>query len=408
MELSKFINVLQSFQLLQGALAILIFIISHFIGKILWKKNVKNKLKEKNSALRRFITPLINYAVFLTLYLPSSLIIKHFSEQPSAVNSTIQLSVFFLLSHYVYLISKSKRLYIASFVILCTFWYFNIINLLKPSLIFLDQYSITIANFKISPSLFIKSLGIILGFIWLTNLASDQLKNTIKNIKTLRGGTKEILLKAVDFSLYVIAGLIVLNILGIDLSTLAVFGGALGVGIGFGLQKITSNFISGLILLVERSIEIDDLIEIQGNEFGYIRKLGSRYTLLETYDGKEILIPNEDFITNKVINWTFSNKKGRIEINVGVSYDTDIKLVKTLMLQAANEHPRCLKDPSASCMLVQFADFSVNFKLHFFVEDVTEGRIETQSDVMFAIWDKFKAHNIEIPYPQRDVHIKSN
>jgi small-conductance mechanosensitive channel len=197
-----------------------------------------------------------------------------------------------------------------------------------------------------------------------------------------------------------------MNFLGIDLTALAVFSGDLGIGIGFGLQKVTSNFISGIIILFEKTVQNDDLIELNDGTLGFLRNTGSRASLIETYDGKEVMVPNEDLITNRVINYTHSNKKARIKINIGVSYDCDLEKAQKLILEAAKEHPRTTKDPEALCFLEEFADSSVNFILLFWVNDVIEGRYGPRSDVLFSIWNKFKENNIEIPYPQRDIHIK--
>jgi len=215
-----------------------------------------------------------------------------------------------------------------------------------------------------------------------------------------------LVLKLAQIVIYLVAFLVGLDFVGIDLTTLTVFSGAVGIGLGFGLQKIASNFISGLILLMEKSIEEGDLIELSDGTFGYIRRASARYTLVETFDSKEILVPNEDLITSRVVNWTFSNSSARIEIELGVSYDSDIDLAHDLIIAAARENPRCAIAPEPACFLRSFGDSSVNFTLHFWVEDVTLGRWPTQSEVMFSIWRKFKDNGIEIPFPQRDLHIK--
>jgi small-conductance mechanosensitive channel len=152
---------------------------------------------------------------------------------------------------------------------------------------------------------------------------------------------------------------------------------------------------------------VDDLIEIDGGIYGFVKQINARYTLIEMFDGKEIMVPNEDFITQRVTNWTYSNAKGRIEISVGVSYGCDIKLAQSLILDAALDHPECIKDPEPLVHLREFGDSSVNFLLFFFIDDVTKGRYIIQSEVMMNIWDRFKLHNIEIPFPQQDIHIKT-
>ena len=172
-------------------------------------------------------------------------------------------------------------------------------------------------------------------------------------------------------------------------------------------KKIASNFISGLILLVERAIEVGDLIELDGGTTGFVRKNSARHTLIETLEGREIMVPNEDFITNRVINWTYTNTKARIDIPVGVSYNSDLEVVQKLILEAALEHPLCSQDPQPNCFLRNFNSSSVDFLLLMWVDDVTQGRWAPQSEVMFSIWHKFKEHGIEIPYPQQDIHLVS-
>lgn len=243
---------------------------------------------------------------------------------------------------------------------------------------------------------------------WTTAIIADTVERKIAKLNNVRAANRALVLKLAQIVIYVIAFLVALDFVGIDLTTLTVFSGAVGIGLGFGLQKIASNFISGLILLMEKSIEEGDLIELADGTFGFIRRASARYTLVETFDSKEILVPNEDLITSRVINWTFSNASARVEIEVGVSYQSDIDLAKELILQAAREHPRCAAAPEPACFLRSFGDSAVNFTLHFWVDDVTLGRWHPHSEVMFSLWRKFKEHGIEIPFPQRDLHIRSD
>jgi len=270
-----------------------------------------------------------------------------------------------------------------------------------------NAFGIQLGAIRLTPVSFVKLVLVLIGLSWGASRMVEWSKHYIKLNAPLKSNTKALLSKSVEVLIYFFAFMIALSLLGIDLTAFTVVGGALGVGIGFGLQKITSNFMSGIILLLEKSIETDDLIEMDGGIYGFIRQINARYTLIETFDGKEVMVPNEDFMTNRVTNWTFSSPKGRIEIPVGVSYNADIKKAQALILEAAVEHPRTIKDPKPECYLTEFGDSSVNFLLYFFVADVTEGRYQPQSEVMLSIWDKFKAHNIEIPFPQRDVHIKT-
>tara|TARA_B110000238_G_scaffold70581_1_gene77467 strand:- start:2855 stop:3670 length:816 start_codon:yes stop_codon:yes gene_type:complete len=266
--------------------------------------------------------------------------------------------------------------------------------------------SISIGESKFSAYLIIQGVLIIATLLWVTGLLSDIAAKFVKKIPGINSNNRNLITKALQILIYFIAFQIGMNFLGIDLTALAVFSGALGIGIGFGLQKITSNFISGIIILFEKTVQNDDLIELNDGTLGFLRNTGSRASLIETFDGKEVMVPNEDLITNRVINYTHSNKKARIKISIGVSYDCDIKKAQTLILEAAKEHPRTTKTPEALCFLEEFADSSVNFILLFWVNDVIEGRYGPRSDVLFSIWNKFKDNGIEIPYPQRDIHIR--
>ena len=253
----------------------------------------------------------------------------------------------------------------------------------------------------------IKALITIVLFFLITGILTEFGEKRIKSIQGIHSSNKALINKAFHILIYFFGFIIALNILGIDLTAFAIFSGAIGIGIGFGLQKITSNFISGLILLFEKSIENGDMVELSDGTYGLIRKTSARYTLLETFEGREMMIPNEDFIINRVTNWTFNNRKGRLELNIGVAYESDIERAMELILEAAREHPRCMKDPGPSCYLKEFGDSSVNFMLFFWVEDVSSGRYRAKSDVMMSVWKKFKEHNITIPFPQRDIYIKN-
>lgn len=290
----------------------------------------------------------------------------------------------------------------AGILVLGGFGHFDIIKQYTDT----ASLSFKVGAYQISLYNILKAGLIVVLVFWTAAIISDVAETRIRKIKKMRAATRDLALKIIHILIYFISFLIALDILGIDLTTLTVFSGALGIGLGFGLQKIASNFISGLILLLEKSVEQDDLVELTDGTFGFVRRAGARYTLIETFDGKEMMIPNEEFITTRVINWTFSNTRGRVEIIIGVSYNADIEKARDLILEAAKEHPRCIETPEPKCYLRGFGDSSVNFVLHFWVADVTAGRWEPQSDVLFAIWQKLRAHNISIPFPQRDIHIK--
>lgn len=270
-----------------------------------------------------------------------------------------------------------------------------------------DDLTFRFLDASVSPFKIIKAAVVLIVFLWFASFMAGQLERRLGALKKLRPSNRELLSKAGALLIYFFFGVIALDMIGIDLAALTVVGGAIGIGIGVGLQKISSNFISGIILLAEKSVEVGDLIELDDGTQGFVRQAGARYTLLETFDGKEVMVPNEDFITNRVVNWTLTTNQGRVKICVGVAYGSDLELVRRLLLEAATDHPRAALDPGPICFLEQFGDSSIDFSLYFWVDDVTVGRREPRSDVLFSIWHKFEDHGISIPYPQRDVHIRS-
>lgn len=294
-------------------------------------------------------------------------------------------------------------LLLAGFVLL------GFLGYLQPVQDFLesDALSFNLGETKLSVFLLIKAAFTVVVLFWLTGIVSEFGEKRITGIQVLDAGNKALVIKIFQILVYFTAFIVGLDVLGIDLTALAIFSGAVGIGIGFGLQKITSNFISGLILLFEGALEHGDLVELSDGTYGFIRHTGARYTLIETFEGKETMVPNEDFIVSRVTNWTYSNKRARVAINIGVSYESDIEKARELILESARMHSRCLDDPEPLCFLREFADSSVNFLLLFWVDNVAEGRYGPQSDVMRTIWKKFKEQGIAIPYPQRDLYIKN-
>lgn len=271
-----------------------------------------------------------------------------------------------------------------------------------------DKFSLKFSTVTVSTYDLFKGIMATFLMFWLAHVFTSTISSLIRRLHSFRASDRELLSKATTFLIYGLALLVAFEFVGLDLTALAVLGGAVGLGIGVGLQKITSNFISGIILLFEKSVEINDLVELDDNIFGLIKNLGGRYTLIETFEGKEIMIPNEDFITSRVTNWTYSNERGRIIVPIGVSYNSDLEKVQSLIIEAAMESDHCSKTPAPECYLREYGDSSVNFLLFFWVDDIVKGRYLPQSDVMLSIWRKFKEHNIEIPFPQRDVHLKTD
>lgn len=237
--------------------------------------------------------------------------------------------------------------------------------------------------------------------LWLARVIEQSLRRFVHVSESSRVA----LTKFSKFLLFGIATLVALNAAGIDLTALTVFGGAVGVGIGFGLQRITSNFISGFILLFDRSIKPGDVITI-GDKFGWVQELRARYIVVRDRDGVETLIPNENLVTSEVINWSYTDKAVRMRLPVQISYGDDPEKAMQVMLQCASASTRVLRDPEPLCRLMEFADSGISLELRIWIADPENGLGGVRSDVNLAIWRGFKQAGITIPFPQRDVHIK--
>lgn len=282
----------------------------------------------------------------------------------------------------------------------------HILGLLGPLLELLDSLAVQFSGVRISILLLIKSVIVLAVLLHLALSVSKMLEARICQLETLTPSMQVLLTKSVKIVLLLTAAMAGVSSLGINLSTFAFFGGAVGVGLGFGLQKVVSNLISGVILLLDKSIKPGDVIELSGT-YGRIQSLGARYASVVTRDGFEYLIPNEDLITQQVVNWSYSSNLIRLKIDVGVAYDTDVHQAMDLVRQAARSLPRVLETPAPVCQLKNFGDNSIDLELRIWISDPQNGVANVCSAARVAIWDTFKTNGIEIPFPQRDVHIKS-
>ena len=271
----------------------------------------------------------------------------------------------------------------------------------------LDSAGFSVGSFRLSILGAIKAAFLIGFMLWLSLSIGNFVDNRIQKIEELTPSLRVLLGKIIRISLVAIAGLIAISGLGIDLTALTVLSGAVGVGIGFGLQKVVSNFISGIIILMDQSIKPGDTISL-GDTFGWIRELRARFVSVITRDGREFLIPNEDFITREVINWSFSDKYVRLDVDFGVSYDSDPHEVIRIAIEAAAKVDRVDANYNAPvCWMTAFGDSSLNFKLRFWISDPQSGLTNIRGKVLIALWDAFKEHGISIPYPHREVIFKT-
>lgn len=271
----------------------------------------------------------------------------------------------------------------------------------------LNETVVPLGNLSFSLLFLIRFLIVGGAIFWLGRWSNDQSSSFIKSQQEMRPAMRELASKAAEITIFGVAFLLLMNIMGISLTSLAVLGGAIGVGLGFGLQKIASNFISGVILLLEGQATVGDYVELDGGEAGTIVKMTARAAILETFDGRWIVVPNEDFITTRVVNFSDSGSANRYEAPFSVSYDTDINTVPAIVEAAVAGHPEVLDKPfPPDCELRAFGDSGVEFAVEFWVNGLDDGTKKYTSDVLFLIWNALKDNNIEIPYPQRVVELK--
>ena len=282
----------------------------------------------------------------------------------------------------------------------------NIIGLLDATIQVMNATALTIGTIHISALGIVKSILTLIVLLWLAIFCSDLFERQISTSRNISPSIQVLFSKLVKILAITVALLFALSSLGIDLTAFAVFSGAIGVGIGFGLQKIFSNLVSGVILLLDKSIKPGDVIAID-NYYGKVDSLGARYVAIITRDGSEYLIPNENLVTGQVENWSHTNNLVRLKLPVGVHYKSDVHKAIALCLEAADEVDRVLKDPKSVCLLKGFGDSSVDLELRFWINDPMNGRANVMSQILLKIWDKFHQHDIEIPYPQRDLHVRS-
>jgi len=268
----------------------------------------------------------------------------------------------------------------------------------------LDSFAVVVGGLRLSPLLLIKAGAVLILALWLSNIASNFIDGQITRSTDLTPSIQVLLVKIIRIGLMVVAVAIALSAVGINLSALAVLSGAVGVGIGFGLQKIVANFISGIILLVDKSVKPGDLVTI-GDSQGRISAMKTRYISVAAGDGREFLIPNEDLVTQKVTNWTYTDKNTLVKIAFAANYDADPRLVCKLAIDTATAHARALKGKPPNCILTEFAELGMKFSLTFWIAD-PDGMDNVKSDVMLSLWDAFKQEGIKVPYPVRELRIR--
>tara|TARA_R110000787_G_scaffold65341_1_gene147067 strand:+ start:21348 stop:22688 length:1341 start_codon:yes stop_codon:yes gene_type:complete len=292
-----------------------------------------------------------------------------------------------------------RRLVTWGLWIYATLYFLNVVDDVSR---FLDAVALSIGDFRLSLLTVITALVVIGIFFSVARIVSQASAATIRKNEDISPSMQVLAVKGVQLTLYGVAFFMGVKAVGVDLTGLAVLSGAIGVGLGFGLQKVVSNLVSGIIILIDKSIKPGDVISL-GDTFGWIQTLGARYASVVTRDGKEYLIPNEDLITGQVVNWSHSNDFVRLDIYFGTAYNDDPHIVRKLAIDAAKGVERVLSFKAPVCHIVGFGDSSVDYILRFWIKDPTEGLTNIRGNVYLALWDAFKSNGISIPFPQREV-----
>ena len=399
--------------LLQLGIVALVLLISRLAA---WKIKPRleqqiRKIESPNHKLLRILVVLLrrlDWVFFVLLSGVALLLMRAFGWQGSeyVVSTALLLALAWLVIGLLSQMIRSRLLGKAVSVLVWVYVALVLIGALDEAALLLDAVGFSIGTFRLSLLLIIKVVVLLGALLWGAITLGNFFDNRLQRTEELTPSLRVLLGKVLKIILIVTATLVGLSGLGLDLTLFTVFSGAIGVGLGFGLQKVVSNFISGIIILMDRSIKPGDTISL-GETFGWIRELRARFVSVVTRDGREYLIPNEDFITHEVINWSFTDALVRLDVEFGVAYDSDPHEVSALAIEAAAGCARVFPGKKPVCWLTGFGDSSINFILRFWINDPREGLTNIRGVVLLALWDTFKEHGVHIPYPHREVIMKT-
>ena len=283
----------------------------------------------------------------------------------------------------------------------------NLVGLLGLMVHTLESMALSVGDIRLSILGLIKAGIVLMLLLWVAGVVSRLIEHRLDASQTLSPSARVLVSKLIRVLLIVIAIIAALESIGIDLTALTVFGGAIGLGIGFGLQKVISNLMSGVILLMDKSVKPGDVIAIDGT-FGWINRLSARYVSVITRDGIEHLIPNEDLISQRVENWSYSDSLIRLKLPIGVAYESDLPLAMTLAVDATKNVERALDSPAPLCLLMNFGDDAVELELRVWISDPQKGVANVKSEILLNAWNLYHDNGVEFPFSQRDLHIKSS
>lgn len=350
------------------------------------------------------ILPLSLPAIWTVGLWLASVVAGRFGWPSDLVVIAIKLAVAWLIIRFASAMLNSAVVGRFVAVIIWTVAALSILGVLQPLLAELDDVRFTLGGQRVSVLTVLKALLTMGVLMWLSIVIGRFVARRIDGVTDLTPTARVLFGKVSTIILISIAFVLALGVVGIDLTALAVFTGAVGVGIGFGLQKSVANLFAGIILLLDKSIKPGDIIEV-GGTYGWVSALGARYVEVETRDGTQFLIPNEDIITQRVFNWTHQHDQVRLKLRVRVAYGADLRLAIKLMREAADRPPRVLKVPAPNPLVIGFGENGVDLELRFWIDDAQNGIHNISSDLLLEIWDLFREHGIEVPLPQREVRV---
>ncbi|MHA1598791.1 MAG: mechanosensitive ion channel family protein [Alphaproteobacteria bacterium] len=353
----------------------------------------------------RFLKPLALPVVWIVLLWFSQLVAANAGWSFQVLESGVSLLTAWIIIRMATFVVADPGWSRAITVIAWSIAALNIVGLLDPTIEILDSMAIQFGEVHVSVLGVGKALVVLGVLLWLAGASSSLLEKRIARASSLSPSVQVLFGKLMKIVLFSLAFVLALNSVGIDLTALAVFSGAVGLGIGFGLQKVVSNLLSGVILLLDKSVKPGDVIAI-GDTYGWINSLSARYVSVITRDGTEHLIPNEELISQKVENWSYTNRLVRQRMPIGVSYASDVRKAIALAIEAAAAEGRVLDDPLPVCHLKGFGDSAVDLELRFWLRDPQNGLSNIKNLILLRIWDLYHENGIEFPFPQRDLNVR--
>lgn len=399
--------------LYQAAIVALLFVLSLLIGRALEPRlEARARRIKGRPALLRVLVALLRrtrWIVFVVLLFLALTILRGLAwpVRTWLISLVLSLSFAWLV---VAVLARVMRNRLAARTLAWMVWIYAalvILHVEQPAAALLDSLALPLGDIRLSALVVLKAIIILTLVVWLAILAGKFVDEQVQRSEELTPSIRVLLGKVVRIALVLIGGAVALSAAGVDLTAFTIFSGAIGLGLGFGLQKVVSNFISGIIILLDKSIKPGDTISL-GDTFGWTRELRARFVSVVTRDGREYLIPNEDFITQRVINWSFTDDLVRVDVHFTASYEADPHEVSRIAIETTCGVPRVEASRKPVCWMTSFGDYSLEYVLRFWIHDPQQGLTNVRGKVLLALWDAFKANGIEVPYPRHELLMRES